>query len=268
MWVTCALLTALSVAPSQAGALQLKNVRPTTGYFGLTRSDAKVLPGDFFFVAFDIDNLQADDHGRVLYAMTIELKDGTGKLQFKDGPQDREAFLTLGGNRLPAVAHAEVGTQTPPGKYSITVTVADRVRKDSKPESFTQNFEVDKPGFGIVRPQLTYVSTMLPAPPEGCVGQSFQINCVVIGFERDKTKKNPSISVDIVIRDSNKQPTTKKPFAQTFKEVEQDRNYMDLHWPVDLNRPGKFTVELKVTDDIAKKTSSIQFPITVREEPK
>jgi hypothetical protein len=268
MWVTCALLTALSVAPSQAGSLQLTNIRPTTGYFGVARSDAKVLPGDLFFVAFDIDNLEADEHGRVLYAMTIELADGNGKLQFKDGPQDREAFLTLGGNRLPAVAHAEVGTQTPPGKYSIKITVADKVRKGSTPQSFSRTFEVDKTSYGIVRPQLTYLSTMLPAPPVATVGQSLQLNCVVIGFQRDNAKKNPSLTVDVTIWDANKKPTTAKPFTQTFKDVEQDRNYLDLHWPVDLNRPGKFTVELKVTDDIAKKTSSIQFPINVLEEPK
>jgi len=268
MWVTCALLTALSVAPSQAGSLQLTNVRPTTGYFGLTRSDAKVLPGDLFFVAFDIDNLQADEHGRVLYAMTIELSDGTGKRLFSDGPQDREAFLTLGGTRLPAVAHAEVGTQTPPGKYSIKVTVADKVRKGGAPASFSKEFEVDKLTFGIVRPQLTYLSTMLPAPPRATVGQSLSLNCVVIGFERDKTKKNPSLTVDIIIVDANKKPTTAKPFTQTFKEVEQDRNYMDLHWPLDLNRPGQFAVQLKVTDDLTKKTSTMQFPITVQEEPK
>src|SRR5947209_6087354 len=221
MWVTCALLTALSVAPSQAGSLQLANVRPTTGYFGLARSSGKVLPGDLFFVAFDIDNLQADDHGRVLYAMTIELSDAANKRIFSDGPQDREAFLTLGGNRLPAVAHAEVGTQTPPGKYTIKVTVADKVRKGATPQSFSQTFEVAQLGFGIVRPQLTYLSTMLPAPPRAVVGQSLALNCIVIGFERDKAKKNPSLTVDVVIWDANKKPTTQKPFTQTFKEVEQ-----------------------------------------------
>jgi hypothetical protein len=267
MWVTCALLTALSVSPTQTGSLQLSNIRATTGYFGLTRTDAKVLPGDLFFVAFDIDNLQADDHGRVLYAMTIELADGAGKKQFSDGPQDREAFLTLGGNRLPAVAHAEVGTQTPPGKYSLKVIVSDKVRKGSE-KSFTKEFVVDKQEFGIVRPQLTYIGTMLPAPPVGIVGQSLSLNCVVIGFERDKAKKNPSLAVDIRILDSGNKPTTAKSFTQTFKEVEQDKNYMDLHWPVDLNRAGKFTVELKVTDEVTKKSSVIKVPITVQEEPK
>jgi hypothetical protein len=57
MWTTFALVAALSTAPGQADGLKLANVRASYGPFGVARKDDKVLPGDTFFLEFDIEGL-------------------------------------------------------------------------------------------------------------------------------------------------------------------------------------------------------------------
>lgn len=269
MWMTCALLTALSLSPAQAGGLQLTNVRATSGLLGPPRPDNKVLPGDLFLVAFDIDGLTVDDQGKVEYSLEVEFKNAEGKVQLQNKADKIEAYLPLGGTRLPAEAHAEVGTSTPAGKYSINVTVVDLKAKAAEKKAFSKEFEVVPPTFGIVRTQLTYEGTGVPAPAGGVVGQVLAFNCLVMGFKRDDGTKQPNLSVEIKIVDQSGAPTTKKPMAQTFNNVPGAANYLDLHLPLELNRTGKFTMEVKITDLAAgNKTTALQIPIAVQDAPK
>jgi hypothetical protein len=36
-----------------------------------------------------------------------------------------------------------------------------------------------------------------------------------------------------------------------------------MHFLLSLNRPGKFTVELRATDQVSKKKAKLSFPLTV-----
>src|SRR3954471_15485404 len=169
MWATLALASALSVTPAQAGTLQLKNDRITYGILGQERKDNKLLPGDVFVVAFDIEGLQVREDGRVLYSMGMELTSKEGKSEFKKDPQELEAVNALGGSRLPAFALSEVGTETRPGEYTLKVTVTDRAAKAT--QTLTRKFEVLPRTFGFVRTALTYENSM-PAPPLAVAGQT------------------------------------------------------------------------------------------------
>src|SRR5690349_8690489 len=119
MWNTLALVTLLSLAPGQSDQLQLTNDRATYGILGPTRADKAILPGDVFFITFDIENLKVDPGGKVLYSMGMELVNSKGKTEFKKDPQDLEVYNFLGGTSLPAFAHADIGTETSPGEYSL-----------------------------------------------------------------------------------------------------------------------------------------------------
>src|SRR4051812_8954390 len=72
MLSSVALVAALCLAPAEVGQLQLTNDRPTHGLLGATRSDLKFLPGDFFFLTFDIEGLQVNERGKALYTMAME----------------------------------------------------------------------------------------------------------------------------------------------------------------------------------------------------
>jgi len=123
MWATLA-LSAITLAPAQ-GQLELTNVRITNGVLGQERKDTKLLPGDIFVVTYDIDGLKVKDDGRVRYSMGMELtRQGKAKPEFSKAPEDKDALLHLGGTRLPSYATAIIGTDTPPGTYTMTVTSA------------------------------------------------------------------------------------------------------------------------------------------------
>src|SRR5438445_13567674 len=94
MFTTLAFVTALSLAPAQA-QLALTNDQVTYGYLGAARPDTKFLPGDIFFLTFDIENVKVNDNGEVLYSMGMEVRDSNGKQVFAQKPQDKKA-----GNRL------------------------------------------------------------------------------------------------------------------------------------------------------------------------
>ena len=149
MWMTLVLTTALGVAPAQAGSLTLSNVRTTHGFLGVPRTDTKYLPGDNIVLFFDIEGMQSDAGGKVLYSIAMEVADGKGVVHFKQSPRDKEAILALGGTRLPAFASLQIGLDQPAGDYTVKVTVTDRTSKASK--TLTNTCQVLPKAFGLVR---------------------------------------------------------------------------------------------------------------------
>lgn len=264
MLTTLALVAALQLTPSQGGKLDLTNIRPTYGVLGSTRPDTKFLPGDTFFLAFDIENIKVSDDGRVQYGMTMEVTDAKGKVWFKeDKEQERlQAVNYLGGTKLPAFANVDIGLNMPAGDYTLKVNVTDRAAKVSK--ELSQKFEVQAAAFGLVRLTTSYDDAgRLPAPMIGVPGQGMHINFAAVGFERDKSKKNPHITVEMRVLDDAGKPTLPKPFPGEVTDVPEKLHAVPMGFGMVLNRPGKFTVELKATCNISKKTATLKFPLTV-----
>ncbi len=266
MWTTLPLIAALSLTPAQnegrGGGLELTNIRATYGMMGPVRTDNKLLPGDMFFVSYDIENVQTDKSGRILYSMGMELFDSKMKTQYKQEPRDQEALNSLGGNRLPAFAHIFVGLDQPAGEYTLRVTVTDRAAKATK--SFERKFEVLEPGFGLVRLFLTAdPQGQTPVPPLGVPGQVVWLHFAVVGFERGGPKKEPDIGLTMQIVDENDKPTLDKPFPGDVMELPKDVKLIPMDFPLALNRVGKFTVRLKATDRRSKRTAELTYPIQV-----
>jgi hypothetical protein len=271
MWATLALTTALNLAPAQAGALELKNVRVTYGTLGQERKEAKeVLPGDIYNVAFDIEGLQVSDDGRVLYRMGMELtKAGKKEPEFKQEPRDLEAYNTLGGARVPAFARTTVGLDTMPGEYTLKVTITDRAAKQTK--ELSRTFTVVPPRLGLVQLSLYSYNdgrgTALPAPPLGVPGQAVLLHFAVVGFELDKKKEQPHVVTEVSVLDEAGKPVLPKPFSGTTQEVTaQYKKIMPLDFTMNLNRSGKFKILMKVTDKLANKTAEQTLDLTVVEQ--
>jgi hypothetical protein len=262
MLMTLPLVAALCLAPSQAGGLTLADARVTHGLLGPTRKDTRFLPGDSLFLAFTIRGITADANGKVLYSIGTEVTDAAGKAVFRQPPQDREAINALGGDQLPAFAQVAVGQQQPAGEYTLKATVTDRANKQS--QSLTQKFEVLRPDFGLVR--LSGTSDAEGQVPAGilCAGGSLWVNGAVVGFQRGGAAQQPNVSLELRVLDENGKPTMAKPFAGTIdKDVPANDTALPIQFLVSLNRPGKFTLEVKATDKVASKTATQSFPITV-----
>jgi hypothetical protein len=264
MWTTASLVAALTFAPAQASELNLTNIRSTFGFLGPARADTKLLPGDAYFVAFDIENVKVDEKGEVLYSMAMEVLDSKGKAQFKQDPQELKALNSLGGARLPAFAHVDTGFDQPPGEYTLKLTVTDRAAKTSK--SFERKFEVTSVSFGLIQFRLSSdANGQNPVPAIGVAGQSVWMNFVAVGFARGNNGQ-PNIAVEMRVVDDKDQPTLPKPFTgDVTKNVEKDVLGIPMQFLLTLNRPGKFAVKLKATDQVSKKTAELSFPITVLE---
>jgi hypothetical protein len=266
MLTTMALAAALTLAPAQAG-FTLGGARVTHGELGNVRQDLKFLPGDIFFVGFDIEGIKVDAAGKVKYSMGMEVIDKDKKPIFSQKPQDREDFLPLGGTKLPARAFVSIGFDQAPGAYTCRVTVVDLATKVSK--TLDQPFDVLKAAFGIVQ---FFTSSdpkgEIPAPPLGVAGQSIYVHFAIVGFARDPKKMQPSIQVEMSVKNKDGTPTLANPTTISITSgVDAADSGIPLRFLLPMNRAGDFTVELKATDAISKTTSQLVFPIKVLQSP-
>lgn len=265
MWAALALTTTISLAPAQAGDLEIKNVRLTHGLLGQVRKDNKVLPGEIVFVAYDVHGVTVKTDGRVLYSTGFELfKKGKATPELKKEMEDKEAINNLGGTVMPSITYVFFGLDTAPGEYTVKVTMKDRSAKGGKPVTLTKDIEVLKPQLGFVRTGLTS-RTGEPAPAVAVPGQAVQVNYAVVGFTLEKKGGLPDITVEVFVEDENGKPTlpdvARNRIRPPVKEDEMIINF--LPQPVQLNRPGKYKVVLKVTDNLTKKTARQDLDINV-----
>jgi hypothetical protein len=269
MWATLALATAVYLTPAQSDTLQLKNDRVTYGELGQERKDSKLLPGDIFVVAYDIEGLKVSETGKVSYSMSLDLLNKDGKSQYKQEPSDLEAFNALGGSRVPAFAQVTIGSDTPPGDYTMKVTVKDRT--SGKSESLSRKFEVLPIKFGFVRVGFSYlypgVGANPPAPPVAVPGQTYLVNFTVVGFELDKAHKDqPNIESSLRVLDEDGKPVLAKPYTGSATEIPPElKKYIPMQFVLQLNRAGKFKVELKATDKVSGKSAEQILDLTVIE---
>src|SRR5688500_10099056 len=92
---------ALSLVPAQTPALRLSNDRVTFGgEFGPVRTSNKLLPGDRYFLAFDIEGLKLDAVNKATFSMGLTVTDAAGKLVYEQKPARQETVLSLGGDKL------------------------------------------------------------------------------------------------------------------------------------------------------------------------
>lgn len=273
MLTAIALAAALGGAPAQPGNLKLTNVRLTVGELGPPREGAKLLPGDVLFIAYDIDGLTIDGAGVAKYTMAMEVTDSAGKLIFKQDPRDLQDFVPLRGNKLPARAFITVGLDQPPGAYACKIAVTDPKTKATG--NLEVKFEVLKKDFGVVAVFASYDSPgQISAPTTGQVGQTVFVQFSVASFERDPKTKQPNVEIQFQVYDDKNAPLLTDPAgkAAPLKQIQDDKSLQlvkdadgafALHFPLFMNRPGKFTVEIKAEDRVSKKSSSYRLPVAV-----
>jgi hypothetical protein len=265
--LTAIVAAALSLAPAQGGELKLSNVRFTVGEMGPPRSEARFLPGDIVYIGYDIVGLTIDTDGTARYRMAMEISDAAGKVYFKENPRDLTDFVPLRGQVIPARAFVTVGLDQPPGQYQCKVTVTDTTTKATA--TFTARFEVLKPAFGIVAVHPTLdPQRQIPAPTQAFVGQTLFINFSVVGFERDGKTRQPNTLNEYQVLDEKGQPILAKAISQVVdRGLDPSVPIYTLQFPLFLNRPGRFTARITVTDKLSGKSARVELPVTVLPAP-
>ncbi len=258
-------LAAATLAPAQppAGSLQLNNVRLTTGELGPARKDAKLLPGDVLFIAFDIDGITIDADGKALYTMGMEVTDGANKLLFKQDPRELGDFVPLRGGKLPARAFVTIGLDQPPGAYTCKMTVTDPKAKATN--TFSVKFEVLRPDFGLVAVNPTHDERgQIVAPASGVVGETLWVQFTAASFARDAKTKQPNVEFTLELLDDKGTPTLGQPLKHVQSAgVDEKDAVFGQRFPVFLSRPGRFTVRVTGVDKVANKRSTFDLPIRI-----
>jgi hypothetical protein len=261
------LAAALALAPAQpATSLTLTNLRSTYGALGPTRPTAKYLPGDLVYLSLDVEGVAVSKDGKARYTLTTEVKDKAGKVKSQGDTSPRTDFAPLGGGKVPVVTFSALGVDTEPGEYTLRVTATDTSVADPAKQptgSVEYKFEVLKPDLGIVGVQVTSdKGGSFPTPATGYVGQFQWIRYSVVGFKRDPAKKNqPDMKFEMTTLDDKGQPTLATPLTEEVKALEDNTPIVTAWMYVPLTRAGKFTVRLKVTDNVAGKTATFELPI-------
>ena len=267
MLTTLALALLAGVPAQPAGDLKLTNVRMTVGELGPPRVSNKLIPGDVLFIAYDIDGLTIDDEGIARYKMAMEVSDSTGKLIFKQDPRDLADFVPLRGNKMPARAYITVGLDQPPGTYACKITVTDPKTKATA--GLTSKFEVTKREFAIVAVYASHDENgQLSAPTTGQVGQTIYVQFSVASFQRDAKLKQPNVEMEFQVFDDKNAPILGKPLkqvqdAKSPTPVKDTDGAFAVRFPLFMNRPGKFTVQITATDKETKKSVTYKLPVTV-----
>jgi hypothetical protein len=86
----------------------------------------------------------------------------------------------------------------------------------------------------------------------------------VVSFDRDKMKKQPNIVVEMSTTDEKGQPTLAQPTTITLdKDIDEKEQGIPLRFLVPMNRAGEYKINLKATDKVTNKTSTVTLPIKV-----
>jgi hypothetical protein len=261
MWTSVIAAAAALVAPA-AGPLTLANVRATHGILGPVRTLDKVLPGDRYVLCFDIEGITIGPDGKVAYGIGTEVRNAQGRVLYQQEPKAVEAPTSLGGGRVPAHALIDVGLQTPPGVFTLKVTVTDRVSNAS--QSLTREVEVLPVRFGLVRLAISNdPEGQLPAAALG-VGQAAWLQFGAVGFAHPADGKAPAVSFSLQILDESGKPTQERPVvAPPAKDAPPGQALVPVQFLLSPNRPGRFTAEVTATDEIGNKTAKLSVPLTV-----
>jgi hypothetical protein len=286
MLATLTLMSALSLAPAQTGGdLEVTNVRTTFGRLGPTRKDTKYLPGDRYWLSFDVGGLQFDEKGVANYSIFMEVFDSGGKSKYKSLDVPKVLNSVQGSGKIPLDAFLDITSDTKAGMYTVEVTVSQNVGTEAKPDKKTAKakgkLEVGEKEFSIVRVHCAYdiVDTfpntpLFPTGGAAVVGQTVRLFFALSNFERHEfNKKNvPALQLQMRVLDDKGEPTLKKPLVEALPKeddvIPESLTVLPLFFPLALTKPGKYTLEITATDQVSKKTATATYPLVISEPPK
>ncbi len=262
MWTAAVVALALGLPPQPGTSLTLTGPRFTFGPGGVTRPDAKYLPGDTAFLSFNVGGLKFDADANANYRIGMEVTNADGEAVLRQKPHAAKVKNLLGGKAIPCRVHVALPPGYPAGTYTIKVTVEDLGTKQS--QSLAQKFEVLPAAFGLVQVGASATSDgMNPVPTVGVEGGPLYLTFAVVNFGRGKDKKM-DVSASLRVLDEKGKPTTAKPFTgRAQQEMPDGVQLLPLQFGLTLNRVGRFTLEFTATDHVSGKTARATMPLRV-----
>jgi len=249
-------------APARAD-LEILNVKPVYGRLGPERADLKIQPFDQVYFRYDIAGLKVDAEGEVEIATQVSLTDPAGKANMGEAVSVKVP-LAFGGDVMPSFATVFLPPDQKPGKYVYKVTVTDVAAKKSA--SFTRELELQPLTFAGTSLNFSFDGAgEISAPAGGPAGQPLYVRFLIIGF--DKSRARIEVEVQSRILDAAGKPTHAKPMLNRIATDKLDEvrgaQTLTVVNSLMLHRPGKYRLEILLTDKVSKKTHTLAVPLTV-----
>src|SRR5262249_1025221 len=131
--------------------------------------------------------------------------------------------------------------------------------------SLTRSLKVVPKDFALVRGTISVDTDAKYPTAVFASGQGAWVHCGAVGFGRGGADKQPNVVFEMRVLDETGRPTLAKPVSYTINnDLPAGGSPLPMAFPLSLNRPGKFTIELQATDRNSGKKAKLSFPITVR----
>jgi len=145
-----------------------------------------------------------------------------------------------------------------PGKYKVRLTVTDRVAKD-KPAVQDVTFDIVPPKFAIIGVLASGV---------GIPAQNYASEFALVNMKLD-AKNKCEVDITMQVLDAATKKPVMTPIVQNFpKDLPEGtdlakENFLPMRFPLILNRPGRFIIEVNAQDKLGKTNAQLRFPLTV-----
>jgi len=154
--------------------------------------------------------------------------------------------------------------QVPVGKNTLMITVSDKLSEESA--SFERPITGKKAKLQIVALEFFHdADGKLPASTNGALGEPLHFRLRVIGFDRSKEKIHTELAVQTL--DAEGKENLPKPQVLNFQEKDaravQNTGFVFFTSNIGLNRVGKFTLRITVTDRSTNQSTKLEVPVTV-----
>jgi hypothetical protein len=254
----------LATAGAQA-KLEIQNIKGAYGPLGPERKSLEVQPFDDVLFRFTVSGLKCDDEGKMDVTEVLKLTDADGKVLLKNELPIKDV-LPLGGNQMNLDAHLNLGDKVPEGDYTFSISIKDNLADATA--GFERKVTAKAPSFSLVGPEFFYdPENKVVAPAGGVAGQKLHFRMKGVGIDKSTGKVDAEMSIQML--DAKGKELMPKPIvvkiASEDPEVVKKANFLTLNGQVALNRPGDFTLVVKVTDKLAKKTAELALPVKVTE---
>jgi hypothetical protein len=252
--------------PAPAGAkLDVRDVKAVYGLFGPPRKSLDTYPGDEVHFRFLVTGARTDADGRIDATITVRMVDSKDMV-LVNSETPLKGPLALGGDSYSATAFFTLGPSTTPGDYKVTVTVNDKLAKETA--SFERKVRCLKPEFAIVNPRFCHDGEgKVPASYKGVRGQTLFFHLKVIGFDQGKDKLH--VTMETQLFDQKGKALMPKPVRGEVrtedKETIRGATSVFFKSSFGLGRVGDYRLRITVTDEVSKKRAVFEAPVEVME---
>jgi hypothetical protein len=219
---------------------------------------------DEYFIRYQVTGIKPNDEGKADLDVNARLIGPDGKAVFEGKSPPGTRPMSLGGDTLQSFGSFSFPEKAAAGEYKLTVTVHDRVSKEST--SFERKLTCKPNTFQILMPRFYHdADNKVPAGTTLLVGETLYYTLKVVGY--DTSRKKVSLVMRATILGADGKDLGTKPLEVkggiTDPAKAAESRHATFNGNASMNRAGDFKLRIVVEDTITGKTAMFETPIKV-----